>query len=173
MTVVFRTERLTVRPWAEPDAERLFDMYSRMDVVQYLGATPQVMTEPAQALRTLARWHERSADPRFGIWAVERADGVVAGTVLLVPLPDDAGTGRGEVEVGWHFHPDSWGNGYATEAARGAIEKGFAEGLDDIYAVVHPPNTASIRVCERLGMTALGRTSQWYGLELEGFRITR
>ncbi|MGY0232513.1 GNAT family N-acetyltransferase [Longispora urticae] len=169
MTIVFRTERLVVRPWDESDADRLFDMYARMEVVRFLGATPQVMTEPEQALRTVARWRERSADPRFGIWAVERPDGVVAGTVLLVPLPD----GDGEVEVGWHFHPDSWGHGYATEAARGAIDKGFAEGLDEILAVVHPPNTASLRLCERLGMTPQGLTDRWYGVELESFRITR
>ncbi|GIG60431.1 N-acetyltransferase [Longispora fulva] len=169
MNIVFSTERLIVRPWEESDADRLFDMYGRMEVVQYLGATPQVMTEPEQALRTMARWRERSTDPRFGIWAVQRPDGVVAGTVLLVPLPD----GDGEVEVGWHFHPDSWGHGYATEAARGAVEKGFAEGLDEIFAVVHPPNTASVRVCERLGMTPQGLTDRWYGIELAAFRIAR
>ena len=40
------------------------------------------------------------------------------GTVLLVPFRDVPGDDA-EVEVGWHFHPDAWGKGYATESARG------------------------------------------------------
>ena len=40
---------------------------------------------------------------------------VAAGTVLLKPvLTPDA---RGEIEIGWHLHPDRWGHGLATEAA--------------------------------------------------------
>ncbi|MGW4898736.1 GNAT family N-acetyltransferase [Kitasatospora sp. NPDC004240] len=31
---------------------------------------------------------------------------------MLLPLPD----GDGEVEVGWHLHPEAWGQGYATVA---------------------------------------------------------
>jgi RimJ/RimL family protein N-acetyltransferase len=60
---------------------------------------------------------------------------------------------------------------YATEAARGAIERGFASGLSDVYAVVRPDNEASMSVCRRLGMTPLGRTTRWYGVEVEAFRL--
>ena len=61
------------------------------------------------------------------MWAAQvKQTGVVAGTVLLVPLPpeqnaDDAG----RIEVGWHFHPDSWGHGYATEAAAALLAQGL------------------------------------------------
>jgi RimJ/RimL family protein N-acetyltransferase len=128
------------------------------------------MTDPAQAGTVVARWAAGNADdPRYGIWAVEVRDtGAVAGTVLLKPLPD----GDGEVEVGWHLHPDSWGHGYATEAARGAVERGFAAGLPEVYAVVRPDNARSIAVCRRLGMAPLGRTTRWYGVEVAAFRLT-
>ena len=66
--------------------------------------------------------------------------------MLLVPLPD----GAGEFEVGWHFHPDAWGHGYATEAARGALGWAFDRGLDEVYAVVRPDNAPSLKVCGRL-----------------------
>jgi RimJ/RimL family protein N-acetyltransferase len=49
---------------------------------------------------------------------VERASGVPAGTVILRPLPD----GAGEIEIGWHVHPDRWGRGFATEAAAAVLE---------------------------------------------------
>jgi RimJ/RimL family protein N-acetyltransferase len=98
-----------------------------------------------------------------------RTDSVVAGTVILVPLPD----GDGEFEVGWHFHPDSWGQGLASESARGALEWGFTHGLDEIFAVVRPDNAPSLAVCERLGMDAVGRTTKYYQTELELFRTSR
>ncbi|HEX6871172.1 MAG TPA: GNAT family N-acetyltransferase, partial [Micromonosporaceae bacterium] len=169
------TERLVVRPWTagSDDLDRIFDLYSRWEVARWLGASPRVLTDPDQAAGMVDRWTER-ADPegKYGIWAIERRDGgPVVGSVLLVPLPDPDQRGEGEVEVGWHLHPDSWGHGYATEAARGAIGKGFSDGLREIYAVVRPDNAPSIAVCRRLGMTGLGRTERWYGIELEAFRI--
>jgi RimJ/RimL family protein N-acetyltransferase len=178
---VYTTERLVVRPWRPDDAERHLEIYSRWEVVKWLGGEPKVLVDVEASRASIARWQSRaSGDGRFGIWAVEVADtGVVAGTVLLVPmalsdeqsarLPEDGG----DVEVGWHFHPDSWGHGYATEAARGAVAKGFAEGLDEIVAVVLPGNDPSMAVCRRLGMVESGLTDRWYGLSMESFRIRR
>lgn len=76
------------------------------------------------------------------------------------------------IEVGWYFHPDSWGLGLASEAARSALAWGFAFGLDEILAVVRPGKDASMAVCRRIGMTAAGLTSAYYGTELELFRIS-
>jgi RimJ/RimL family protein N-acetyltransferase len=178
---VFETERLVVRPWTLADAERHLEIYSRWEVVKWLGGDPKVLTDVDASRASIKRWQARpSGNGRFGIWAVEVADtGVVAGTVLMAPmalsgeesarLPEDGG----DVEVGWHFHPDSWGHGYATEAARGAVAKGFAEGLDEIVAVVLPGNDPSMAVCRRLGMTASGLTDRWYGLSMESFRLRR
>jgi RimJ/RimL family protein N-acetyltransferase len=170
---VFITERLIVRAWghSDEDIDRIFDIYSRWEVARWLGAAPRAMTERAQARQAVDRWQSRAAaDPRLGVWAVQvRETGVVAGSVLFVRLPD----GDGEVEVGWHLHPDSWGNGYATEAARAVVDNGFAHGIDEVYAVVRPGNDASMAVCRRLGMTPLGITTRWYGVECEAFRLRK
>jgi RimJ/RimL family protein N-acetyltransferase len=176
---VYETERLVIRPWThdESDVDRVFDTYSRWEVARWLGATPRALTAREEAAAAVDRWAGRaSADGRFGVWAIEVRDtgsaagggrrNTVAGTVLLVNLPDSE-----EIEVGWHLHPDSWGHGYATEAARGAIAKGFAEGLDEIFAVVRPDNERSLAVCRRLGLAHLGPSDRWYGQTLELFRI--
>ena len=165
MGAVLSTERLRLRPWttSATDLARLTDLYSREEITRWVGGTPSV--PPAELV---ARWDRVHAlDERYGCWALQRPDGRVAGTVLFKPLPD----GVGEVEVGWHLHPDSWGRGYATEAARAVITRGFEAGVPEVYAVVRPGNEASMAVCARLGMQPLGRFRRWYDVELEIFRL--
>ena len=147
------TSRCLIRDWRDDEADRLLDIYQHDEVSPWIGSVPRA-----------TRWRQLTAP--FGGWAVEeRATGVVAGTILLSPYRD------GEVEVGWHFHPDSWGRGLATEAARAVIAYGFSLGLPEIFAVVRPDNDRSLAVCKRLGMTALGRTDRWYDTELEAFEL--
>src|SRR3954467_13275877 len=125
-----RSDRLRLRRWTTSarDLARLEGIYRREGVTRWLGGRPSV---PPDEL--VARWAQVSEqDARFGCWAIELGDGTVAGTILLKPLPN----GVGEVEVGWHLHPDSWGRGYATEAARTVIDRAFAAGLPEVYAVV-------------------------------------
>ena len=56
-------------------------------------------------------------------------------------------------EIGWTFHPDFRGRGYATEAASAVLRRAFAElGLHRVVAELDPRNDASIALCRRLGM---------------------
>jgi RimJ/RimL family protein N-acetyltransferase len=162
---VLRTDRLLLRPWttAPADLARMADLYGREEITRWVGGTPSV--PPVELVGRWAAVH--ALDDRYGCWAIELADGSVAGTVLFKPLPN----GVGEVEVGWHLHPDSWGHGYATEAARAVIDRGFSAGVPEVYAVVRPGNEASMAVCRRLGMAPLGRLRRWYDVELEAFRL--
>ncbi|WP_329108384.1 GNAT family N-acetyltransferase [Micromonospora sp. NBC_01699] len=178
---VFETERLVVRDWTEEpgDLARIFEIYSLVEVTRWLGASPLLpLTDPAGAPAVVRRWHARHAEHggRYGIWAIQRRDTAqVVGTVLLKPLPGlDGSTATSDIEVGWHLHPDSHGHGFATEAGRAAVEHGFAVGASEIYAVVSPGNTASMAVARRLGMTPIGRRTDWYGgEELEAFVLPR
>jgi Acetyltransferase (GNAT) domain len=87
---------------------------------------------------------------------VERATRIPAGWVLLKPLPN----GDGEIEVGWHLHPDCWGQGLATEAGGAVLTYGFGLGLAEIWAVTHLDNARSARVCEKTRLP--GVTTRWY-----------
>src|SRR6266498_276809 len=122
------------------------------------------MEDISQAQRFIDAWNKRNAgNGDYGLWAIEvKETGVLAGAGLLVPLPDEDHTGDGEIEMGWHLHPDCWGFGYAGESGRASIGRGFDLGLEEIYAVVYPDNERSLAACRRLGMEALGRSSQWY-----------
>jgi RimJ/RimL family protein N-acetyltransferase len=171
--VILRTERLDVRLWRDDEAERVFDMYAREEVAQWLGATPRPMTSLQEAELAIKRWRsQHETDPRYGVYAiVPRDTGLPAGSVLLKVLPDAAGVPTGDVEVGWHLHPDSWGCGYATEAGRAMVARAFANGAPRVHAVVRPGNLRSMSVCRRLGMEHHGRTGRYYGTEVEHFTL--
>ncbi len=89
----------------------------------------------------------------FGLWALElRESGEFAGFAgLAVPEFDAHFTPT--VEVGWRLSRSAWGNGYATEAGRAALEYGFGQaGLTEIVSFTTAANLRSRAVMERLGM---------------------
>ncbi|EWT03283.1 acetyltransferase [Intrasporangium oryzae NRRL B-24470] len=166
-----RTERLTIRPWSHDEAARLLDILSRVEVVQWLGdGEPVLMKDLEEAHARIDRYAVRNESAPLGFSAIEvNETGQVAGTVLLSVLPNSE---AGEVEVGWHLHPDSWGHGYATEAAAAVVQHGFDAGLPELYAITHTTNEPSQRVCRRLGMEDLGVLERWYAGESRVFRTT-
>lgn len=54
-------------------------------------------------------------------------------------------------EIGWVFARDYWGRGYATEAARAAVDWVASIGWTRMVHVIHPDNAASMAVARRLG----------------------
>src|SRR3954471_21869631 len=94
---LLRTERLRLRDWTTSPADlaRLADIYGREEVTRWIGGGAPGAAggargpPPVQPAELPARWAAVHAqDGRYGCWAVERADGVVAGTVLFKPLPN-------------------------------------------------------------------------------------
>jgi len=170
---MFETERLRARAWTLDDAEAAYEIYRDDDVVRYLGSVPQPV-ESVDAMRgRIERWiatNDGYGDRGYGFWALETHGGTLVGATLLKPLPEH----EDEVEVGWHLGTAHWGNGYATEGARGAIEHGFTTvGLDVVYAVIVAENAASVAVARRLGMTHRGSTDRSYGKPLELYELRR
>lgn len=57
------------------------------------------------------------------------------------------------VEIGWRLARDSWGSGYATEAASAVLDFAFDEAeLDEVLSWAVPANVRSTQVMERIGM---------------------
>jgi RimJ/RimL family protein N-acetyltransferase len=176
------TDRLLLRRFTEADAPFLLDLHSRPEVRRWIGSG-QVQPDPAQAAARAARYAALD-HPVRGIWAIaDRDGGALLGTLLLkdlptssAPVPDDDPTPRdvpagGETEIGWHLHPDAWGRGIATEAARRVLAHAAAGGLARVLAVTNPANAPSQAVCRRIGMRPLGRTRAYYDAECELFRV--
>ncbi len=171
---MIETSRLTLRPFVADDADFMFELFRRPEVARWSGEGIP-MTHRDEAVARIGRQPERKGShPAAAILlATDRTSATPYGLVMLVPIPSSEGAGRDDMEIGWHFHPDAWGNGYATEAATAIVERAFAVEIPELWAVTDPANGPSQAVCRRLGMTDLGLRDDWYDRELRAFRLRR
>jgi RimJ/RimL family protein N-acetyltransferase len=144
-----RTERLLMRRWRESDREPFADLNADPEVMRYFPA-PQGR---AESDRAIDRFEQRFEEQGYGLWALELlATGEFIGFTGLNPVP--AGVpGTGEPEVGWRLARHAWHHGYATEAARTALDVGLIQlGLSAIWSMTAVLNKPSEAVMQRLGM---------------------
>jgi [ribosomal protein S5]-alanine N-acetyltransferase len=148
-----RTERLTLREFREDDWPALHDIESREDVARYQEFAPRTREESrTYVLESIASVHQH---PRltYDLAVTLTASDEVIGRV---------GLGITDLEIGeamlWYtLHPDRWGHGFTTEAARAMVDAGFREmGLHRISADCDPANVASWRVLEKIGLRREG-----------------
>ena len=147
--IEFDTPRLRLRQWRESDLAPFFALACDPQVMEFLLPLPTRAESDAAANRAKAL----VAQNGWGFWAVERKDtgefiGFTGLNVPMATLPFSPC-----VEIGWRLARASWGQGFATEAARGALQVGFEQlGLDEIVAFTAEGNVRSAAVMERLGM---------------------
>ena len=144
------TERLRLRPFNRGDVDAVYSYRSRPDVAQYLFDEPMSHEECAEAVRARAGQIAFAGEGDKILLAVERKDDMrLIGEVSLIwrSVADQ------QAEIGYIFHPDVHGQGYATESALTLLRFGFEQvGLHRIYARCDGRNTASAKVMSRLGM---------------------
>jgi RimJ/RimL family protein N-acetyltransferase len=143
------TQRLILRGWRESDLAPWAGMNGDPEVRQYLG--PLLTFE--QALAWVLDFQDDLDRYGYGFWALEvRESGEFIGFTGLGTVDEDMPYAG--VELGWRLARPAWGHGYATEAARAALEHGFGTmGLPEIVAVTMARNLRSQAVMRRIGMT--------------------
>lgn len=145
--MLIETERLRLRPMTRRDVDELVALHAHPEVSRFVRSLNHQDT--IERLRADERqWSERG----HGLLAVlARDSGRFLGRVGLKYWPQ-----FDETELGWVLRHDTWGHGYATEAARACAEWGFRD-FDFPYltAMIRPDNARSIRVAERLAMQPL------------------
>ena len=161
------TERLLIRPLnAATDAAALAAYQSRADVCRYIPYEPRTREQIAERIADPTRTRSTLEKAGEGIWlAVElRSTGQVVGDVVLIWTSEE----HQSAEIGYVFHPDHHGNGYATEACRALLALAFDElKVHRVTARVDARNDASAAVLRRLGMReeALLVENEWFKSE--------
>jgi RimJ/RimL family protein N-acetyltransferase len=144
------TERLLLRSYEEGDFDALHAIQSRADVHRWLYSGPRGPDEVRATLRRkLGETALRDEGDTVSLACVRRDTAELIGSCNLHWVSREHRLG----EIGFVFHPDHHGQGFATEAARPVLDFGFgACGLHRIVGRLEARNAASARVLEKLGM---------------------
>ena len=164
--IVLETERLILRMWREDDFEQYAKICADPEVMRFLGGKPFSLTESWRHMASMiGHWHLRG----YGQWVVEeKGSGKLLGRLgFLNPA------GWPGFEIGWTLGREHWGKGFATEGARRALDYAFTE-LDKTHVIscIHPENSPSIRVAERLGEKLEGE-SEILGIKVLVYGVDR
>ena len=150
---MIETDRLTLRPLQLADLEEIVALHADPRVNRFVGSYSR-----PQALERLAAIERQWTERGHGLCAIElKSTGEFIGRSGLQHWAQ-----FDEIELGWTLRADSWGHGYATEAARACLDWGFSRlTMDYVTALIRPGNDASIRVAQRLGFTVRREDTLW------------
>jgi len=176
MTLAYGTdriesERLILRRIDQGDVEFFAQLHADPDVARYIShGKPRSSQESLAWFRNLLRTYEDFALGQLAV--LRKSDGMLIGRCGLSDLAVEARASvaavpRGwyqrdeapttaeilfEQEIGYTFHRSSWGQGYASEAARSVLD--YSRNvlrLPRVISIVHPENIRSLRVVQRFG----------------------
>ena len=145
---VLETERLILRWITTDDAEFIFTLMNEPSYLRFIGdkgvrtisdAREYIQNGPVDS-------YERFG---YGLYLTEqKIDGAAIGICGLVNREaiDD-------VDIGFAFLPDYWGNGYGYESAKAIVDYGRnIVRLKRIVAVIESENQSSVRLIEKIGL---------------------
>jgi ribosomal-protein-alanine N-acetyltransferase len=146
---ILETNRLMLRRLLPDDLDNLYALYSDPDIRQYFPDGTLTYAETKEELDWFLDGHP--AHPELGLWAtIHKATDRLIGRCGLLPWTIAQ---RAEVEVAYLLDKTYWGQGLATEAARGIVQYAFEQlKLSRLICLIDPENAASRRVAEKIGM---------------------
>lgn len=151
MSIATTTDRLILRDWTAQDRATFARHLNTPAVMRWLGGVQDEATYTAafDRLDTYAREHGHT------LWIVERkADGELLGFCGLKRVNTNGAKNPGDMEVGWRFREDSWGQGFAKEAAIASLDLAFGRfAAPHVVAFTVAGNVGSRGLMKRLGMS--------------------
>ena len=148
MKIITETPRLIIREFNLEDAQAVYDFNAPAEVNRYTGdAGACASIEDARNI-IKSIWLTEYAANGYGRWAVVlKETGAVIG---FCGFKNE--TRINAIDIGYRFHPDYWGKGFATESNQACIDYAKANmDLDTVYGDAMPDNVGSSNVLKKLG----------------------
>ncbi|MGY4773095.1 GNAT family N-acetyltransferase [Kribbella sp. CWNU-51] len=144
------TDRLTLRRYLATDYDDLLRLQSRPDVARFLLYGPRTPEQVKESLAGRLTDVPMDTDGQaLTVAVILRETGQHVGEVTLFVHNAEQRTG----EIGFVFHPDFHGRGFAAEASIELLRLGFEElGMHRIIGRLDARNTGSANLLRRLGL---------------------
>ncbi len=148
-----QSERLSLRQWLVTDFEPLANFLTDAAATRLLGNGAGTREQAWDWFCAAAGAWQLTGRGLFALEA-KAAPGLLGWCGLWQPVDLD------EPELAWSLFPLAQGQGFATEAAR-TVQRWAAVdlGLPPLFSFVHPDNTPSRAVAERLGAVIESETT--------------
>ncbi|HAT6936604.1 TPA: GNAT family N-acetyltransferase [Legionella pneumophila] len=144
------TSRLLLRAWDEEDIMPFYRMCQDPQVMEYF---PELWSMD-MVKDFIMRMNEQLSQKDFTLWAAEVKDSKRFIGFIGLNSPTWNAHFTPCVEIGWRLATEFWGQGYATEGAKAALEYAFQNmRIPEIVSFTVPDNFRSRCVMERIGMT--------------------
>lgn len=144
--MLIETARLQLRPWRTTDRDAFAALNSDAEVMADEGGPIDRAASDAKLDRYIAAFEKQG----FGRWVIGDRAGQFLGYAGIMPSPAGHPLGA-HFEIGWRLMRAAWGRGYASEAARAALDDALGRAaLREVLAYTAPDNLRSQAVMERL-----------------------
>lgn len=147
--IITETQRLIIREFNLDDAQAVYHFNAPKEVNRFTGDAG--MCESKADAENIIRdiWLAEYKKFGFGRWAVVLKE--TNAVIGFCGFKNDSKIKA--VDIGYRFHPEYWGKGYATESNLACIEyaKQHME-LDQVLGDAVDENQGSINVLTKLGM---------------------
>ena len=145
--MLLQTDRLILRPWAEADAESLFEYAKDPDIGPIAGWPPHTSAE--ESLSVIR--HVLVGAECYAICEKD-SDRAIGSIELKLNGHTDMTDRDDECELGYWLGKPFWGNGYVPEAAEALLHRAFEQlGMTTVWCGYYDGNEKSRRVQEKLG----------------------
>ena len=148
MTREIFTQRLILREVTDADHQFIMDMHLNPLITEYLYGDWS-----EEYVRGWLHMMQQRAKESLQIWLVEEKQLHTPIGFIGADSPPWQAFFCPCIEIGWRFIPESWGHGYAVEAAQAVIDYLFKEQrMPKVVAFASEGNKKSFKVMEKLGM---------------------
>jgi RimJ/RimL family protein N-acetyltransferase len=139
--LVLTSERLTMRPWQQTDADAVFEAMQDRRMHEFLPLPDPYTQENAIGFVSDVGDEGRATGTGIGCALVETATNRIVGSAALrLPRPRHV-----SAEIGYAVYPAGQGNGYAAEASRALANWAFDHGITRVEVICAVANLASVK----------------------------
>jgi ribosomal-protein-alanine N-acetyltransferase len=142
--MITETERLVIRNFELKDKEKLFEIYSDKEAMQYRRSKAfENLEEVDEMLNRTFQKLELNEEFRYAVEHMVNKE--LVGTFLIKPFSEK------ECEIGYSIGKKYWGGGYGKELVNGMMKYIATQNYKTVIATSRKENIASLKLLESVG----------------------